>query len=54
MEEDGRLDLFGTARRAGAARWLDARLFEILGGWVAGVPEPEVKIALATQAGHHG
>lgn len=48
------LDLHATARRAGAARWLDARLFEILGGWVASVPEPEVKIALATQAGHHG
>ncbi len=54
MGEEGRLDLHGTARRAGAARWLDARLFEILGGWVATVPEPEVKIALATQASHHG
>ena len=52
--EPTRLDLHGTARRAGAARWLDARLFEILGGWVASVPEPEVKIALATQASHHG
>lgn len=49
-----RLDLHGTARRAGAAGWLDARLFEILGGWVASVPEPDVKIALATQAAHHG
>ena len=48
------LDLHATARRAGAARWLDARLFEILGGWVASVPEPEVKIHLATQAAHHG
>lgn len=48
------LDLHATARRAGAALWLDARLFEILGGWVAGVAEPEAKIALATQAAHHG
>ena len=48
------MDLHATARRAGAACWLDARLFEVLGGWVATVPEPEVKIALATQAGHHG
>lgn len=47
-------DLHATARRAGAARWLDARLFEILGGWTASVPEPEVKIALAAQAAHHG
>jgi len=51
---DGWLDLHATARRAGAARWLDARLFEIVGGWVAAVPEPEVKIALAAQASHHG
>lgn len=48
------LDLRAAARRAGAARWLDARLFEILGGWVASVPEPEVKILLATQSAHHG
>jgi hypothetical protein len=48
------LDLHATARRAGAARWLDARLFEVVGGWVASVPEPAVKIAFSTQAAHHG
>ena len=48
------LDLHATARRAGAARWLDARLFEVLGGWVADEADPEVKIAFATQASHHG
>jgi hypothetical protein len=48
------LGLQATARRAGAARWLDGRLFEILGGWVASVAEPEVKIALAAQSSHHG
>lgn len=48
------LDLHATARRAGSAQWLDARLFEILGGWVASVPEPEVKITFATHAAHHG
>lgn len=47
-------DLHATARRAGASRWLAGRLFEILGGWVAEVPEPEVKIVLATQASHFG
>jgi hypothetical protein len=47
-------DLHATARRAGAARWLDARLFEILGGWVASVPEPDVKIHFATGSAHHG
>lgn len=54
MREEGWLDLQATARRAGAARWLDARLFEILGRWVPSAAEPEVKIALATQASHHG
>ena len=48
------LDLHATARRAGAARWLDGRLFEILGAWVPSTPEPEVKIALAAQSSHHG
>lgn len=48
------LDLHATARQAGSARWLDARLFEILGGWVATIPEPEVKIAVAVQSHHHG
>lgn len=48
------LDLQATARRAGAARWLAARLFEVVGAWVATVPEPEAKIALATQSCHQG
>ncbi len=48
------MDLQATARRAGAARWLDGRLFEVLGGWVPTVAEPEVKIAIATHAAHHG
>lgn len=47
-------DLHASARRAGAARWIDARLFEILGSWVTSVPEPEVKITFAAQASHHG
>lgn len=48
------LDLHASARQAGSARWLDARLFEILGGWVASVPEPQVKVAFASQSHHHG
>ena len=48
------LDLHATARRAGAARWLHARLFELAGGWVATVADPEAKIALATHSAHHG
>jgi len=52
--EEGPLDLHATARRAGAARWLAARLFEVVGGWVATVPEPEAKIVFATQSAHLG
>lgn len=48
------LDLHASARRAGAARWLNVQLFEMLGAWVPTVAEPEVKILLATQASHHG
>jgi len=48
------LGLQATARRAGAAIWLDERLFEILGGWVATTAEPEVKLLVAAQSAHHG
>lgn len=42
-----------TARRITRARWLELRCFEVLGGWVASTPEPEVKLALARQSHHH-
>jgi hypothetical protein len=42
-----------TARWVGAARWLELRCFELLGGWVATTPEPEVKLAFARQSHHH-
>jgi hypothetical protein len=37
----------------GAARWLELRCFELLGGWVASTPEPDVKLAFARQSHHH-
>ncbi len=37
----------------GAYRWVESRLFETLGGWVAAVPEPEVKAMLAVHAREH-
>jgi hypothetical protein len=37
----------------GANRWLEMRVFEIVGGWVSTVPEVDVKLALATQGYHH-
>jgi hypothetical protein len=42
-----------TARRVGAARWLELRCFELLGGWVTTTPEPDVKLAFARQSHHH-
>jgi hypothetical protein len=42
-----------TARRLGAYRWVELRMFELMGGWVTTTPELEVKLALATQGSHH-
>jgi hypothetical protein len=42
-----------TARWVGAARWLELRSFELLGGWVTTTPEPDVKLAFARQSHHH-
>ena len=35
-----------TARRVGNYKWAEMRLFEVLGGWVATVPELDVKLVL--------
>jgi hypothetical protein len=42
-----------TARRVGAYKWIEMRLFEALGGWVATVPEIDVKLRLGTHCYHH-
>lgn len=42
-----------SLRRVGRYRRIEARLFEILGGWVASVPEPEAKLLLARHSHHH-
>jgi hypothetical protein len=43
-----------SAARLGAFRWLEARRFEILGGWVPSVSEPDAKLLLARHSVHHG
>lgn len=48
------LDLEATASRLGHYRWFEMRLFEILGGWVAVTPEPDVKRYFAEHSRHHG
>ncbi len=48
--------LFGvveSARRVGNYKWVEMRLFEALGGWVATVPELDVKLVLGRQCYHH-
>jgi hypothetical protein len=42
-----------TARRVGNYKWAEMRLFEVLGGWVATVPELDVKIVLGRHTYHH-
>jgi hypothetical protein len=42
-----------AARRAGAHRWVERRLFEILGRWSAEVPVAEAKPLLGAQSLHH-
>lgn len=42
-----------TARRVGNYKWVEMRLFEALGGWVATVPELDVKLKLGTHCYQH-
>ena len=42
-----------SARRVGTYKWLEMRLFEGLGGWVATVPELDVKLVLGRHCYHH-
>lgn len=46
-------DLETTARRVGHYKWLEMRLFEVLGRWTPTIPEPEAKVQLATHGHHH-
>jgi len=52
-EGPGAFTLEEAARRVGHSKWIELRLFEVLGGWVATVPELDVKLQLATHAHHH-
>jgi len=42
-----------SARRVGIYKWIEMRLFETLGGWVATVPELDVKLVLGRHCYHH-
>lgn len=47
------LTLEDSARLVGGHCWVERRLFEITGGWVASTPEPEVKLMLDRHSQHH-
>ncbi len=42
-----------TAKRVGHYKWLEMRIFELMGGWVATVPELDIKLRLGTHCYHH-
>ena len=52
-ELPGAFDVETSARRVGNYKWVETRLFEALGGWVATVPELDVKMRLGTHCYHH-
>lgn len=47
------LTLEHAATVAGHARWLETRLFEVVGKWAEVEPDPGVKAMLASQSLHH-
>lgn len=49
----GLFDIEESARRIGHYLWAECRLFEALGGWVATVPELDVKMALGAHCHKH-
>ena len=49
----GIFDVEESARRVGNYKWAEMKLFEALGGWVATVPELDVKMRLGTHCYKH-
>jgi hypothetical protein len=52
-ELPGSFSVEESAKRVGHYKWIEMRLFEALGGWVATVPELDVKMRLGTHCYHH-
>jgi len=42
-----------SARRLGACRWVELRMFELMGRWVTTIPELDAKLVVGTQCSHH-
>src|SRR5437879_13139058 len=49
----GLFDVEESARRVGHYKWVEMRLFEVLGGWVATVPELDIKRRPGTHGNHN-
>lgn len=47
------LTLEQTARRLGACRWVEARLFEVVGGWVPSEDDVDAKLRFAIDSRRH-
>lgn len=43
-----------SGRRIGHHAWVEARLFEVVGGWAGTVTEPRSRALFARQSAHHG
>jgi hypothetical protein len=52
-ELPGAFNVEETAKRVGHYKWIEMRLFEALGGWVATVPELDVKMRFGTHCYKH-
>jgi hypothetical protein len=52
-ELPGRFSVEETARRVGNYKWIEMKIFELMGGWVATVPEVDIKLRLGTHCYHH-
>jgi hypothetical protein len=52
-ELPGAFSVEETAARVGQYKWIEMKLFEALGGWVATVPELDIKLRLGTHCYHH-
>jgi hypothetical protein len=52
-ELPGSFSVEETARRVGIYKWVEMRTFEAMGGWVATIPELDVKLRLGTHCYHH-
>jgi hypothetical protein len=52
-ELPGSFSVEETARRVGNYKWAETKLFEVLGGWIATVPELDIKLRLGTHCYKH-